>query len=64
MKGFKAIESLSLQLKANSDKSAGTTAEDSEINKGETIAHDEITNRIENESGPELPLPIPNLFQT
>lgn len=63
MKGFKAIEGLSLQLQANSDKSVGTAADDSETNKSEMNAHDEVTNRIENESGPELPLPISNLFQ-
>ena len=59
MKGFKEIESLSLQV--NSDRPAGTVADDSETNKGE-MAHDDITNDVENETGPELPLPIPNLF--
>ena len=60
MKGFKGIESLSLQPQASSDRSVSTAADDSETNKGD----DDVTNGIENETGPELPLPIPNLFQT
>ena len=60
VKGFKRIESLPSQSQATSEGSAITEADESETSKNETI-NDDVTNCIEN-TGPELPLPIPNLF--
>ena len=62
VKGFKGIENLSFQSEKVSDSSTSSTAaEDSEANKSE-VTCDDINNDTENKTGPELPLPVPNLF--
>ena len=62
IKGFKGIEKLSLQSETKfSSGSASTAAEHSETNKSEMMSTD-ANNGPESQTGPELPLPVPNLF--
>ena len=62
VKGFKGIENLSFQSEKVSDSSTSSTgAEDSEASRNE-MTSDDINNDTENKTGPELPLPVPNLF--
>ena len=63
MNGFKGIEKLSLHSeKEVYDSSIATTAaEDNETNKSEVIP-DDANGDTETKTGPELPLPVPNLF--
>ena len=60
VKGFKGIENLS-QKKFADNSTSSTAAEDSEANRSE-ITSDDANNDIEKQNGPELPLPVPNLF--
>ena len=64
MNGFKGIESLSSQSKNEvSDISTLHTAtEDNETSKSEAVLDDANTDTEEKPAGPELPLPVPNLF--
>ena len=62
VKGFKGIENLPFHSGKVSDSSiANTTADDSEANRDE-MTSDDFNNGTENKTGPELPLPVPNLF--
>jgi len=62
IKGFKGIEKLSSQSETRfSGVSASTAAEHSETNKSEMMSTD-ANNGPENQTGPELPPPVPNLF--
>ena len=62
VKGFKGIENLPFHSEKVSDSStANTTADDNEANRDE-MTSDDFNNGVENKTGPELPLPVPNLF--
>ena len=63
VKGFKGIENLSFQSqkKFADGSTTNTTAEDSEASRNEPTP-DDTTNDTEYQAGPELPLPVPNLF--
>ena len=63
--GFKGIGNLSFRsAKEVSDiPTASTVAEDNETSKSE-VTSDDANADTENKTGPDLPLPVPNLFQT
>ena len=63
MNGFKGIEKLSFHLRkeASDIPTASTAAEDNETSKSE-VTRDDANVDTENKIGPELPLPVPNLF--
>ena len=64
VKGFKGIENLSFQSppkKFADSSTSSTAAEDSEASRSE-MTSDDMNNDTENQTGPELPLPVPNLF--
>ena len=61
VKGFKGIKNLSFQSQEKFSESSAGDPDDSEINKNE-MTHDGTNNDMENQDGPELPLPVPNLF--
>ena len=63
MNGFKGIEKLSFHSRkeASDSSTASTAAEDNETNKIE-VTTDDSNADTETKTGPELPLPVPNLF--
>ena len=65
MNGFKGIEKISFHLRKESSNipTASTVAEDNETSRSEVTPGDANAD-TENKIGPELPLPVPNLFQT
>ena len=61
VKGFKGIENLSQERFI--DRSVSSYTATAETNESEMINnYDANNNDTENQSGPELPLPVPNLF--
>ena len=65
MNGFKGIENMSFHSRkeASDTSTASTVAEDNETSKSE-VTPDDANVDTETKTGPELPLPVPNLFQT
>ena len=63
MNGFKGIENLSFRNKTavSISSTASTAAEDNETSKNEVMP-DDVSTDTEEKHGPELPLPVPNLF--
>ena len=63
MNGFKGIEKLSFHLRKESSDipTASTAAGDTETSKSE-VTPDDANADTETKTGPELPLPVPNLF--
>ena len=63
MKEFKDLSAQS-EKKITNTSAARTSADDSEANKDAMMAADyhDDNNDTENQTGPELPLPVPNLF--
>ena len=59
VKGFKGIEKLSFQNISNGLSSTGE--DDDEANKSKMVL-DDPNDGTESQNGPELPLPVPNLF--
>ena len=63
MNGFKGIENLSFHSKIveSPSSAASTAAEDTATSRNE-VTSDDVSADTEEKYGPELPLPVPNLF--
>ena len=62
VKGFKGIENLSFHSqKEFADSSTISTGTEDSEGRSE-LTPDDTTNDAEYQAGPELPLPVPNLF--
>lgn len=62
VKGFKGMENMPSQSEKSVSPTATTAVEDETDKIKVTV--DDASNDTENHTGPELPLPVPNLFQT
>ena len=65
MKGYKEIENLSHSLQSErrfTDNRPPVSFAATYSNEHEVLTNDDVINDAENQTGPELPLPVLNLF--